>query len=321
MADVILAISYPSEDHTQAVFRGLAERGIPHALLNQSDYPSVYGVAATWGGEAEPEARVQCASGWVGLAEVRAAWWRRTTGYVAAPEITRPSMASFAVSETHEALEGLLDALDCPWMNPRAADTAAHHKPLQWTRAKRVGLEMPATLITNDPEQARAFVDRLGLGRVVVKPFLATHDVWRETRKLTQEDLDRFDQLRLAPVILQAFVDGVDLRITCVGQQLFTAEIDARKSSFPSDMRMVLGESIIAPIELPAALQSALLALMRSLGLEYGAIDMRRTEDGRYAFLEVNPAGQWLFAEHYTGLPITAAVTQHLAHLGGYGKP
>ena len=28
MADVILAISYPTEDHTQAVCRGLAERGI-----------------------------------------------------------------------------------------------------------------------------------------------------------------------------------------------------------------------------------------------------------------------------------------------------
>lgn len=317
---MILTISYPSEDHTQAVLAGLEGRGIPCALLNQADYPSVHQIAATWGGAPAPEARVKCASGWVHLDQVRAAWWRRTTGYLAATEITDPSMAAFAVSETHEAIEGLLDALDCPWMNPRAADTAAHHKPLQWARAVQAGLTLPETLITNDPEQARAFVDRLGLGRVVVKPFLATHDVWRETRKLTAEDLDRFEQLRLAPVILQEFIEGVDLRITCVGQQLFTAEIDARKSSFPSDMRMVLGESVIAPLELPTALQGMLLALMRSLRLEYGAIDMRRTDDGRYAFFEVNPAGQWLFAEHYTGLPITAAVTQHLAHLGGYGR-
>ena len=316
---MILTISYPTEDHTQAVLAGLAQRGIPCALLNQSDYPSARAVAATWGGEPDPEARVECDSGWVRLSEVRAAWWRRTTGYVAAPEVTDPAMAAFAVSETHEALEGLLDALDCPWMNPRAADTAAHHKPLQWTRAQQVGLNLPETFITNDPEQARAFVSRLGLGRVVVKPFLATHDVWRETRILTAEDLERFDQLRFAPVILQELIEGVDLRITCVGQQLFTAEIDARQSSFPSDMRMVLGESVIAPFELPETLQAALLALMRSLRLEYGAIDMRRTDDGRYAFFEVNPAGQWLFAEHYAGLPITAAVTQHLAHLGGYG--
>ena len=185
---MILTISYPNEDHTQAVLAGLAQRGIPCALLNQSDYPSARAVAPTWGGEPDPEARVECDSGWVRLSEVRAAWWRRTTGYVAAPEVTDPAMAAFAVSETHEALEGLLDALDCPWMNPRAADTAAHHKPLQWTRAQQVGLNLPETFITNDPGQARAFVSRLGLGRVVVKPFLATHDVWRETRILTAED-------------------------------------------------------------------------------------------------------------------------------------
>ncbi len=315
---MILTMSYPQEEHTEAVLSGLRAQGLPCALLDQSDYPSRRSLTARWHGQAEPEARIECDDGWVALKDVRAAWWRRTTGYRAAKEVTDPALAAFAVSETHEAVEGLLDALDCQWMNPRAADTAAHHKPLQWTRAAQAGLQMPRTLITNDPGQARAFVSELGLGNVVVKPFLATHDVWRETRKLQPEDLDRFDQLRYAPVILQAFVDGVDLRITCVGQQLFTAEIDARQSSYPSDMRMVLGESKIRGIELPARLQKALRTMMSRLGLEYGAIDMRRTDDGQYAFFEVNPAGQWLFAEHYTGLPITAAVTAHLAQLAGY---
>jgi hypothetical protein len=37
------------------------------------------------------------------------------------------------------------------------------------------------------------------------------------------------------------------------------------------------------------------------MGLIYGAIDMRLTPDGRYVFLEINPAGQWLFVEHRTG--------------------
>lgn len=314
---MILTISFPQEEHTQAVLSGLRARGLPCALLDQSDHPARRMLSARWDGQQAAEQRVECDIGWVALQDIKAAWWRRTTGYRAAPAVSDPAMAAFAVSETHEAIEGLLDGLECPWMNPRAADTAAHHKPLQWTRAGQAGLTVPRTLITNDPQQARTFVAELGIGRVVVKPFLATHDVWRETRLLTTEDLDRFEQLRWAPVILQEFVDGVDLRITCVGSKLFTAEIDARHSSYPSDMRMVLGESTIRGIELPAALKEALLALMRSLGLVYGAIDMRRTDEGHYAFFEVNPAGQWLFAEHYTGLPITAAVTDHLAHLAG----
>jgi len=46
--------------------------------------------------------------------------------------------------------------------------------------------------------------------------------------------------------------------------------------------------------DLPVRVQEKLLQLMRALGLEYGAIDMRRTPDGEYVFFEVNPAGQFL---------------------------
>ena len=52
---------------------------------------------------------------------------------------------------------------------------------------------------------------------------------------------------------------------------------------------------------------------MARLGLVYGAIDMRRTPEGRHVFLEVNPAGQWLFVERFSGQPITAALASLLA--------
>jgi hypothetical protein len=54
---------------------------------------------------------------------------------------------------------------------------------------------------------------------------------------------------------------------------------------------------------------------MRRLGLHYGAVDMRRTEAGEHYFLEVNPAGQWHFVEHRTGLPISEAIADELARL------
>jgi glutathione synthase/RimK-type ligase-like ATP-grasp enzyme len=55
------------------------------------------------------------------------------------------------------------------------------------------------------------------------------------------------------------------------------------------------------------------MTLMRGLGIDYGAIDMRRTADGEYYFLEVNPAGQWLFVEQRTEQPITKALVDLLA--------
>jgi hypothetical protein len=51
---------------------------------------------------------------------------------------------------------------------------------------------------------------------------------------------------------------------------------------------------------------------MRRLGLVYGAIDLRLTPEGRYVFLEINPSGQFLYVEHATGQPITAALAKAL---------
>ena len=47
---------------------------------------------------------------------------------------------------------------------------------------------------------------------------------------------------------------------------------------------------------------------MRALGLVDGASDFRRTPEGDYVFLKVNPAGEWRFVEERTGQPITRAV-------------
>ena len=214
-----------------------------------------------------------------------------------------------------QAVYGMLDALECPWMNPRAADDTAHHKPWQWAVAQEVGLRVPRTLVTSHPEDARAFVETAGPGRVVFKAFLASLDAWRETRLVTAEDMARIDLVRLAPVIFQEYVDGVDLRITIVGDNVFPCAIDARRTRYPFDMRMVVGEAEVTPTELPATVRRDLLRLMRRLDLRYGAVDMRRTDDGEHWFLEVNPAGQWHFVEHRTGQPISEAIATELARL------
>lgn len=64
--------------------------------------------------------------------------------------------------------------------------------------------------------------------------------------------------------------------------------------------------------ELPAETATKLRELMDCLGLVYGAIDLRLTPDGRYVFLEINPAGQFLYIEQATGQPIAAALAQAL---------
>jgi len=314
---VILVVSFADEEHSQDVIGRLRARGRPVHLLDLGSLPASRSVTLEWGDGPRQVSRVHGDGPDLDLdlAAVGAVWWRRVRPFELDPAITAPSARAFALSETTQAVYGMLDGLDCPWVNPRGADDTGHHKPWQWSMAQRVGLRVPRTLVTNRPDDARRFVAEVGLGRTVFKAFLASLDAWRETRLVTAEDIDRIDLVRLAPVIFQEYVDGVDLRITIVGDRLFPCAIDARRTSYPFDMRMVVGEASVAPTELPRDVERRLLRLMRRLDLHYGAVDMRRTEAGEHFFLEVNPAGQWHFVEHRTGLPISEAIADELARL------
>jgi glutathione synthase/RimK-type ligase-like ATP-grasp enzyme len=312
---VILVISYPDEDHTMKVVDLLKKAGQEVQILNLSDFPARATLTLSWSPKGEPIYTVEGPDYQVNLSAVRVAWWRRVLPFDIEPGIRDPAKRAFSESETSQAVNGALDALDCTWVNPRCADESAHRKPFQWEIARRVGLSLPRTLVTNDPHAARHFIEEVGIGKTVFKAFLAMMEAWRETRLIEPQDMAHLDSIRYAPVIFQEYIEGIDLRIIIVGNQIFTAEIDARETSYPVDMRMSLGEAIVRPIELPLEVRNLLLSFMRSIGLTYGAIDMRRTAKDEFFFLEVNPAGQWLFVEERTGLPVSQAMADLLAFL------
>ena len=139
--------------------------------------------------------------------------------------------------------------------------------------------------------------------------------MWRETRLLTTDDLEQLSSVRLAPVIFQEYISAVaDVRVTIVGRQVFAMLIHSRGTSYEVDFRISLREAKTSATTLPRAVEDTLLQLMDDLGLAYGAIDLRLTDDGEYVFLEINPAGEFLFCEAGAGLPITEAVAEWLAH-------
>jgi glutathione synthase/RimK-type ligase-like ATP-grasp enzyme len=114
-------------------------------------------------------------------------------------------------------------------------------------------------------------------------------------------------------VIFQEFVDAeADVRVTVVDGEIFAAEIDARGTRNELDWRVDTDRADIRAVEIPADLAARLLAMMAELRLCYGAFDLRRRRDGEHVFLEVNPAGQWLFVELRTGQPISEAVARSL---------
>ncbi len=243
------------------------------------------------------------------FADCRVAWWRRPQPFALDPGISDPESRNFAMVEAHSAFSGLWLTLDAFWINHPTRDEEAARKVYQLRVAQDLGLRTPRTRITNDIEDARAFIADCGPHQTVYKAFAGTERAWRETRLLRPGELDLIANVRFAPVIFQEYITaGVDLRITVVGDRLFPAAIHLRGSEYEVDFRMVMASARIEDVTLPPAVTESLLTLMQRLGLVYGAIDMRRTPEGEYVFLEINPAGQWLFVEERTGQPITEAL-------------
>ncbi len=310
---MILIISHAADDHTQAVLRRLGAGGHEAVLFDLADFPGKEVIALGYGGGAPTRLELVRGGRAADLARATACWWRRPQHF-RLDEGLAPHLATFTYNECHEAIAGLWNAIDAPWMNPPHRDEVAAKKSGQLAVARSVGLDVPRTLITNDPGRAREFVRELGVGRVIFKAFSAQENAWRETRVLREAELECIGQVRLAPVIFQEFVPlEADLRVTVVGNTIFPAAIRTGAGAYEADTRMELARAEFRPAKLPRALSRRLLDLMDRLGIVYGAIDLRRTPEGRYVFFEINPAGQWLFVEERTGQPITEAVAKYLA--------
>jgi hypothetical protein len=313
---MIVVISHADDPHAMRVIERLERDGEDVLLLDLARFPRAASLTVDFD---------DCACGRPrlcyrpdgehdrDLGTVRAVWWRRPQT-VDLAEVTDPYLHAFTAGEWHEAIHGLWQLVDAPWMNPPARDEVAGRKLLQLQIARELGLAIPRTLVTSDPDEARRFLDRPGGSATVFKTFSCTHQVWRETRLVGPAERDALESVRLAPVIFQEYVAAdVDLRVTIVGDAVFAAAIHSAETDYPVDFRMSLGQARVEPVELPAEVTERLLALMERLGIVYGACDLRRTPAGEHVFLEVNTAGEFLFVEERTELPITQAVAGWLA--------
>lgn len=308
---MILIISHPDDIHARAVLDHLGQMGAPAQLLNLGRFPKAarlvlrYDAHTSQMGWSDDDGTV------IDLDTVGAVWWRRPQPLAFEPGL---KAQDFAASECAEALAGMWQAMPAVWMNPPVLDEAASRKSWQLRLAGQLGLDPPETIITTCPQTARAFIAKCG--DVICKPFAGSLRHWRETRRIREAELAEIEQLRHAPAILQQRIEGRDIRVTVVGRQVFAAEIDTSAGSYPDDFRMNDNVSI-RPVALPKPTVSAIHILMEYLGLVYGALDFRKQPDGRLRFLEINPAGQFLFVEEQTGQPIARTMASELMQMAG----
>lgn len=77
-----------------------------------------------------------------------------------------------AAAQAREALDGVWRTLEARWVNHPDKNRVADGKLEQLRRARSIGLDVPASLVTNDPERAGIFCASHPDG-VIVKPVVS----------------------------------------------------------------------------------------------------------------------------------------------------
>ncbi|WP_433061437.1 MvdC/MvdD family ATP grasp protein [Dactylosporangium sp. CS-033363] len=297
----ILVVTDYIDAHADRLIALLRERGAEPVRLNSSDQ------SATLTGRPPKGVTLHLpdAGRTADLAGLTSIWWRKPGPFGLHAGLD-DRQREFALEETHHAVLGLLGSLGARWVSHPDAIRRAGYKAEQLHRAAALGFEVPRTLVTNEPEAARAFLDACG-GRVVYKvlsdPYLAARkhtgheppdNLFVATTPVTAATLGDGESVRAVPCQFQEeLAIASELRVTVIGDEVFAAEVVAGTM----DWRLPGADATWRSAALPDAVAGRCVALTRGYNLEFGAIDLVRTADGRLVFLEINPNGQFLFVE------------------------
>lgn len=226
---------------------------------------------------------------------------------------------TFFQIEIYYTLEGVYRLLaDKHWFNNVYSIRNAENKIYQLLLAKKVGLVIPETLISNRYDSVKRFLEE---GNHIVKPVHNARILDGENSKIVytseiKQEVVKEEVEKNINYLQNKIEKRCDIRATFVGRKCFAVSIDSQELEETSvDWRK--GEHVLhhTPIELPRDLQDKCIRLMERLELNYGAIDFILDKEGNYVFLEINPNGQWAWVEHLTGLPISKEIVNSLCFL------
>jgi hypothetical protein len=208
------------------------------------------------------------------------------------------------------ALAAILHDERISWLTPVGRLGPAENKPFQYRHAQSVHVPVPEWMVTTDPRRAPedngwvtkplgpgSFIDEGGTEQIVpTTPF----------------DPATRSALAGAPFILQrrAFA-RTHARVVTVGAQVFSATLPA--DDLPTDWRLSRhAHHAFTTNHAPDSVHALASTVARQIGVGYSAQDWIQDTAGDWWFIDLNPAGQWLFLPEPVAADITAALGRFL---------
>ena len=220
----------------------------------------------------------------------------------------------YTTQQWENILSSLLNELKCNWINNPTAISHAEDRIKQLSVARDLGFDIPASVITNDPNVASNFYN-ICKGNMIIK-VLHHHriDVQNTafsifSQVISASHLKELKALVNAPCMLQERINKeYELRVTVVGDSIFAVRLDPPDNLMFDLHSYTLSEISKKAVTIPVVLQERCKEMLKKLNLDYAALDFAVDRNGRTFFLEANASGDWHWIERDTGLPITDSV-------------
>jgi glutathione synthase/RimK-type ligase-like ATP-grasp enzyme len=259
--------------------------------------------------------------------DITAVWCRRTSVVLSLQEERDRGLPGFQLwrNEWNRHLYWLFYELrDAFWLNDLISGALADNKRHQMAAARKIGLNTPGTISSNDAASLINFA--ASHGDVAVK-FLNQSTIQSNSEylgvyvnKINIGTLREFGGAEENPIILQPYIKKkFEVRYTVVGERHYVCQIDSQNSlkTTVDWRRYDLGNTPHQQISAPPEIKEMVSAFMKALRIGYGALDFVVDESGRWWFLEVNSNGQWLWIEELTGLDISGGIANLLIEKQG----
>ena len=175
-------------------------------------------------------------------------------------------------------------------------------KPHQLVLLRRAGVKVPATLVSNDPEELLAF--KKLHGDIVYKPVAGG----ASCKHVTDDDLkpERLKMLCAAPVLFQKLHAGADIRVWILNGKIMCAlEIETDELDYRGN------EAEIRIVDIPQSVADMCIRAAEVCKMVFTGIDVKRTTDD-YVLLECNPSPMFIGFQARSGFPIDEELARFL---------
>lgn len=301
--------------------RKLEEHGCEVMRFNNDEFPSDAQLSLSYEGNAQ-RLRFRYKGQEMELGPDDAVWYRRARIAEKLPPMD-PQLRQGAVLESKALFVGALAAAPCFLLDSPLIVRTSDHKPRQLQIAREIGFDVPRSLMTNDPADARAFIESCPGG--VIAKMLASFPVYDDqgeeqvviTTKLTTDHLDKLEGLRYSPMVFQEQIrKAVELRITVIGNRIFSACVDSESTQGAEIDWRARGVTLLKSWKeypLGAEIEAKIARYMERVKMQYSAIDIIVEPSGRLVFLEANPAGECFWLQYNSpNFPLSDALADVL---------